>query len=240
MSSGDQHSHPAPKTIIVPHFKDFNAYSPQTCEYINAVGLRPDELRDNLEKETLEKFGEEVEMMTQRQECELFESIIKLSGAKKCIEVGVFTGASSISIARGLPEDGKLIALDVSEEFTGLARKYWALAGLENKIDLHLGPASEFLQKLIDEGGEGTFDFAYVDADKPNYDIYYEKLIKLIKRGGMIAFDNVLWSNRCADNTVNDERTVALRNLNLKLNGDHRVKNFILPIADGINIVTKL
>jgi predicted O-methyltransferase YrrM len=226
--------------INTPDFKDFNFYSPETCSYLKNVGLRPDPLRDNLEKETLATFGPEFEMMTQRYECELFESLIRFSGAKKCIEVGVFTGASSISIARGLGPEGRLLALDIDENFTNLAKKYWKIAGIEDKIQLVLGPAADYLQKLIDNGESGTYDFAFVDADKPNYDVYYEKLIQLIRKGGMIAVDNVLWSNRCADLTVNDIKTVSLRNISLKLQKDKRVKNFILPIADGINIVTKL
>lgn len=225
---------------IIPEYKDFNFYSPQTCEYLNTVGLRPDSIRDDLEKETVATFGPDFEMMTQRHECELFESLIRFSNAKKCIEVGVFTGASSISIAKGLGPDGRLLALDIDETFTNLAKKYWKIAGVESKIKLVLGPAADHLQKLIDDGESGTFDFAFIDADKPSYDVYYEKLIQLMRKGGMIAIDNVLWSNRCADPTVNDIKTVSLRNLSKKIQKDQRVKNFILPIADGINIVTKL
>ena len=224
----------------VPEYKKLNAFTDQTCHYMNRVGLRNDELRDNLERETNEQFKNVSDMMTQRQECELFESIVKFANAEKCIEVGVFTGASSISIARGIKEGGKLIALDISEEFTNLARKYWKLAGLEEKIELHIGAADDYLQKLIDEGHAGTFDFAYIDADKTGYDSYYEKLLVLIRTGGMIAFDNVVFKGLCADETCDLPHVVALRNLNLKLLNDSRVKNFILPLADGINIVTKL
>ena len=132
------------------------------------------------------------------------------------------------------------MALDIDETFTSLARKYWKLAWVENKIQLVLGPAADYLQKLIDDGESGTFDFAFIDADKPSYDIYYEKLIQLMRKGGMIAVDNVLWNNKCADLTVNDIKTVSLRNLSMKIQTDQRVRNFILPIADSINIVTKL
>lgn len=223
-----------------PEYKKLNAFTDKTCHYMNTVGLRPDVIRDNLERETYEQFKHVSGMMTQRQECELFESIVKFANAEKCIEIGVFTGASSISIARGIKEGGKLIALDISEEFTNLARKYWKLAGLEEKIELHIGAADDHLQRLIDEGHAGTFDFAYVDADKPGYDSYYEKLLVLIRTGGMIAFDNVVYQGHCADETCDLPAVVALRNLNVKLLNDTRVKNFILPLADGVNILTKL
>jgi predicted O-methyltransferase YrrM len=228
------------KVEIVPEFKKIGAFSEKTCNYINTVGLRPDPLRDSLEQETFNLFEKDSIMITQRQECELFESILKLANVEKCIEVGVFTGASSLSIARGIKPGGKLIAIDISEEFTNLARKYWKLAGVEEKVELHLGPAKDYLQQLIDEGQAGTFDFAYIDADKTGYDEYYEKILVLLRPGGMIAFDNVVYQGHCADEDTEDRNALALRALNLKLLNDPRVKNFILPLADGVNIVTKL
>ncbi len=165
--------------------------------------------------------------------------LVQLIGAKKTLEVGVFTGYSSLSVALALPEDGKIIAADVSEEFTAVARRYWQKAGVADKIDLRLAPALETLDNLLASGQAETFDFAFIDADKENYDGYYERTLQLIRPGGLIAIDNVLWSGRVADPQIQDENTQIIRNLNKKLHQDERVTLSLLPIGDGLTLALK-
>jgi caffeoyl-CoA O-methyltransferase len=165
--------------------------------------------------------------------------LIQLIGAKKTLEVGVFTGYSSLSVALALPADGKIIACDVSEEFTAIARRYWQEARVAEKIDLRLAPALETLDELLATGQAKTFDFAFIDADKENYDAYYERSLQLIRPGGLIAIDNVLWSGRIADPHIQDESTQAIRALNQKLRNDERVTLSLIPIGDGLTLALK-
>ena len=165
--------------------------------------------------------------------------LIGFMSVKNALEVGTFTGYSALCVAEALPDDGKLIACDVSEEWTTMAREYWERGGVANKIDLQLRPAVETLDALIDDGREGSFDFAFIDADKPNYDNYYERCLRLIRVGGIVAVDNVLWSGRVADDSKNDESTVAIRTLNEKIRSDERVNNVMLPVGDGLTLATK-
>lgn len=165
--------------------------------------------------------------------------LVELIGAKKTLEVGVFTGYSSLVVAQALPADGRIIACDVSEEWTSIARRYWQEAGVAHKIDLRLAPASETLQKLIDDGQAGTFDFAFIDADKPNYDAYYEMCLKLIRRGGLIGIDNTLWGGRVADAAEKDESTDVIRAINQKLATDDRVTSCLVPVGDGLSLARK-
>jgi predicted O-methyltransferase YrrM len=162
----------------------------------------------------------------------------KAIGAKRCLEIGVFTGYSALSVALALPADGKIVALDISKEFTDRARPIWKEAGVEGKIDLRIGPALEALDKMI-AAKEGPFDFTFIDADKPNYDAYYERVLTLLRPGGLIAIDNVLWSGAVADPTVDDERTTALRALNTKIHGDSRVDMALATIGDGVMLAVK-
>jgi predicted O-methyltransferase YrrM len=160
-------------------------------------------------------------------------------GAKTAIEIGTFTGYSAIAIARALPKSGKLICCDVSEEWTSMARKAWKEAGLERRIELKLAPALETLEGLIGKGKEGSFDFAFIDADKTGYDAYYEACLKLLRPGGLIALDNMLWSGAVADKTAKDKDTLALRALNRKISGDARVDAALLTVGDGIMLARK-
>lgn len=164
--------------------------------------------------------------------------LAKLTGAVRCLEVGVFTGYSSLAVALALPDNGHIVALDVSKEFTDLARGYWEEAGMSRKIDLRLGPAIESLDAMI-ANGEGPFDMAFIDADKPNYDGYYERLLKLLRTGGLIALDNMLWSGAVADPSDQSESTVAIRALNKKIHGDDRVDISLITVADGIMLARK-
>ena len=166
--------------------------------------------------------------------------LIKVLGATRTLEVGTFTGYSALNVAEALPEDGELIACDVSESWTKMAQDYWKKAGVDHKISLHLRPAVETLDELISSGQAGTYDFAFIDADKDNYDSYYERSLTLLRSGGVIAIDNVLWGGRTADLKHNDPDTVALRNLNAKIKDDERVEATMLPIGDGLTLARKL
>ncbi len=166
--------------------------------------------------------------------------LTRILGAKKTIEVGTFTGYSTLAVAEQLPDDGRIIACDVSQEWTDIGRKYWEKAGVANKIDLRLGPASETLSGLLAENMQDSFDFGFIDADKSNYDDYYEKCLLLLRKGGIVAVDNVLWGGRTADSSFMDEDTVAIRNLNAKIAEDPRVFSTMLPIGDGLTLAQKL
>lgn len=167
------------------------------------------------------------------------ELLIQLIGAKKVLEVGVFTGYSALTVASALPTDGNLIACDVSTEWTSIGRKYWEEAGVAGKIDLRIAPAVETLDSLLAAGEADAFDFAFIDADKSNYDAYYERCLQLVRPNGLIAIDNTLWYGKVADEAVQDEDTVALRNLNAKLHDDPRVSLSVLPIGDGLTLALK-
>src|SRR5262249_23213831 len=165
--------------------------------------------------------------------------LLKAIGASKTLEVGVFTGYSTLSTALALPPHGRIIACDINEEWTAVAGRYGVEAGVTNKITLKLAPAIKTLNGLLSEGEAGTFDFAFIDADKVNYDVYYECALKLLRKGGLIVFDNMLWSGRVADPGVQDEDTVALRALNEKLHRDDRVFVSLLPVGDGVSLAVK-
>jgi len=160
--------------------------------------------------------------------------------AKRAIEVGVFTGYSSLAVALALPADGRLVACDVSEEWTAMARRYWEKAGVAQRIVLKLQPAQRTLDELIAAGESGTYDFAFIDADKSRYGAYYERCLKLLRKGGLIVADNTLWSGNVADDSVQDEDTKALRAFNDALHADSRVALSLLPIGDGVTLALKL
>jgi predicted O-methyltransferase YrrM len=165
--------------------------------------------------------------------------LIRLSGARKVLEIGVYTGYSSISMALGMPKDGELVACDVSDEYTSVARRYWKEAGLDSLVTLHIAPAVETLQRLLDEGQAGTFDAVFIDADKPSYPAYYEMSLKLLRTGGMILVDNVFWSGKVADPSVIDEGTQQMRDFNALLARDDRIDIAIIPMADGLTVARK-
>ena len=169
--------------------------------------------------------------------------LIRALNAKKVIDVGVFTGASSLAAALSLPPEGKVYACDINEEFTREAEKYWREAGVEDKVELHIAPAQDTLQKLLDEGHAGTFDFAFIDADKTGYDLYYELCLKLLRPGGIVAFDNTLWNGKvlAPAELIRDESTLALKRLNEKLAADTS-RAFVVQVnvGDGYSIALKL
>jgi caffeoyl-CoA O-methyltransferase len=165
--------------------------------------------------------------------------LIELLGARRAIEVGTFTGYSAICVALALPADGRLVCCEVSEEYAAIAQRYFRDAGVAPKIDLRLAPAAGTLEGLIASGASGTFDFAFIDADKENYDVYYERCLTLLRSGGLLGIDNALWSGRVADESVQDADTVAIRRLNLKACADQRVTASLVPIGDGLLLVRR-
>jgi predicted O-methyltransferase YrrM len=165
--------------------------------------------------------------------------LARLTGARKCIEVGVFTGYSSLAVALALPADGRIVACDVSEEWTAIARRYWEKAGVAGKVDLRLGPATATLDRLLADAGEGRYDFAFIDADKGNYLEYYERCLRLLRPNGLIALDNTLWSGDVAEPSNTKPDTVALRALNDALHRDERVDIALLPLGDGVTLARK-
>lgn len=170
---------------------------------------------------------------------QFMQLLLKLLGARKTLEIGVFTGYSSLATALALPPDGRVVACDVSEDWTAMARRYWAKAGVEGRIDLRIAPATETLDALIAGGEAGSFDFAFIDADKASYDAYYERALALLRPGGLIAVDNALWSGRVADPAETDPDTSALRALNAKMRDDQRVDFSMVPIGDGLALARK-
>ncbi|HEX6139885.1 MAG TPA: class I SAM-dependent methyltransferase, partial [Candidatus Limnocylindria bacterium] len=160
----------------------------------------------------------------------------------RVLEVGTFTGYSSTAMALALPADGRIVCCDVSEEWTAVARRTWADAGVADRCELRLGPAVETLDGLLVDGefGPGSFDLAFIDADKPSYDAYYERCVELVRPGGLVTLDNTLWSGRVADPSVSDESTVAIRTLNARIAADPRVEPLIVPVGDGLTIARVL
>lgn len=210
----------------------------QLYEYLLSVSVREAEVLQKLREETAKHPA--AIMQIAPEQGQFMALLVQLLGAKKTLDIGVFTGYSSLVIALALPAEGKVVACDIDEKSTAIARRYWQQAGVADKIDLYIAPAIETLDKFIDEGQAGTFDFAFIDADKRNYDNYYEQALKLIRPGGLIAVDNVLWSGRVADPQDEDKRTVAIRAFNQKLAQDRRVKISLVPIADGLTLALKL
>jgi len=208
------------------------------ADYIRAVTLR--------EPETLRRLREETEshphasMQTAPEQGQFIGLLIRLLGARKTLEVGVFLGYSSTWVALALPTGGKVVACDVSEEFTARARHLWRETGVEAKIDLRLGPAVDSLDALIAGGEAGSFDFAFIDADKSNYANYYERALVLLRQGGMIAIDNVLWHGAVIDPADKSEDTEAIRAFNRRLHGDARVALSLVPLGDGLTLACKL
>lgn len=171
---------------------------------------------------------------------QLMQLLVRLMGARRYLEVGVFTGYSSLAVALALPAEGRIVACDISDSWTKVARRYWAEAGVGEKIELRLAPALQTLDGLIAGGGAGSFDFAFIDADKTSYSAYYERALTLIRAGGLIAVDNTLWEGRVADPKVRDADTRAIRDFNRHLRDDRRVHLCLVPIGDGLSLALKL
>jgi predicted O-methyltransferase YrrM len=206
-------------------------------DYLLSVSLREPEILLKLREETARHPMSQMQIAPEQGQ--FMALLVQLMGATKTLEVGVFTGYSALTVALALPENGQVVACDVSEEFTAIARRYWEMAGVASKIDLRVAPATETLDRLLAEGQAETFDFAFIDADKSNYGTYYEQALQLVRPGGLILIDNVLWSGRVADGQVQDTRTEAIRAFNRKLHEDQRVTLSMVAIADGLTLALK-
>ena len=207
-------------------------------DYLLSVSLRESELLKRLRAETA--LDENAQMQIAPEQGQLMALLVKLIGAQRTVEVGVYTGYSALWTALALPEDGRIIACDVNKEWTAVAQRYWQEAGVAHKIDLRLAPAAETLAALLHDGGAGSFDFAFIDADKQYYDLYYEQCLELLRAGGLIAIDNVLWSGAVADISITDPDTEAIRALNKKIVNDVRVDSSLVPVADGLTLARKV
>ena len=206
-------------------------------DYLLGVSLREPDVMRRLREETA--AHPEANMQIAPEQGQFMALLVQLLGARRTLEVGVFTGYSSLAVALALPDDGQVVACDVSEEFTAVARRYWKEAGVEPRIDLRLAPAVDTLDAMIADGDAGTFDFAFLDADKENYDRYYEQSLVLVRPGGLIAIDNVLWSGEVADPSKSGAALDAIRALNAKLVADERVDLSVLPVADGLTLARR-
>jgi len=165
--------------------------------------------------------------------------LVRAIGAKRCLEVGTFTGYSALAIASALPIEGRLVCCDISPEWTAIARRHWSAAGVAARIDLRLAPAIDTLNSMIARGSAGQYDFAFIDADKGGYEAYYEVCLKLLRPGGLLALDNMLWSGRVADADNHEGDTDTIRALNAKITADARVESVLLTIGDGVMLVRK-
>lgn len=205
-------------------------------EYLLSVSVDESDLLARLREETL---GVEWSVMQISPEQGQFMSLlVKALNVKRALEIGTYTGYSSLCIASALPDDGELICCDDSEEWTRVARKYWKLAGLEDRISLQVQAASKTLQALLEKDA-GTFDFIFIDADKQNYELYYENSLTLLRKGGLLAVDNTLWSGKVADPENSEPGTRAIRRFNEKVKDDHRVIKSLVPIGDGLTLIYK-
>jgi predicted O-methyltransferase YrrM len=208
----------------------------ELMDYLTRTGAREHPAQRRCREETQEL---PTAMMQIAPEQGAFLALLaQLTGAARCLEIGTFTGYSALSVALALPPNGHIVALDVSKDFTDRARKYWEEAGVERRIDLRVGPALESLDRMI-AAREGPFDFAFIDADKTNYDNYYERALKLLRKGGLIALDNMLWGGAVADPNQVGADTVALRKLNEKIRSDERVDMALATVGDGVMLARK-
>jgi predicted O-methyltransferase YrrM len=217
-----------PKRSLMPDFVE---------RYVSHVITRETPLQQRLRAETagLPQAG----MQVGPDQGKLLALLVHLIGARRALEIGTFTGYSALAVAAALPADGKLIACDISAEWTRIARRYWDEAGVSGRIELRLGPARDTLAALIRDGAAGSFDFAFIDADKTGYDAYYEACLTLLRPGGLIALDNMLWNGAVADPRVQDPDTSALCALNVKIRDDARVESCLLTVGDGVMLARK-
>ena len=211
--------------------------TPELYEYLKSVSLREPDVLVRLRVET--SRHPRAAMQISPEQGQFMSLLVKLLGVQKVLEIGVFTGYSSTIVALALPDDGQITACDIDEDFTSIAQRYWQEAGVSQKINLNLAPALETLTKLLDQGAEATYDMAFIDADKCNYPNYYEPCLRLLKPGGVLLVDNVLWDGRVADLSINDVDTDGIRRLNKLVHEDSRVDMSLIPFGDGLTLVRK-
>ena len=206
-------------------------------EYLLSVSLRESDVMRRLREETAEH--PRAHMQIAPEQAQFLQFLVQLVGARRVLEIGVFTGYSALAVAEVLPPNGEIVACDISEEYTEVARRYWREAGVDNQIDLRIAPANDTLAALLDDDQAGTFDFAFIDADKESYDTYYEQSLKLLRPGGVIAIDNVFRGGRVTEPAPDDESVMVVRDLNEKLHTDERIELTVLPLADGVTLAMK-
>ena len=210
---------------------------PDMQSYLVRHGVREPEILRRLRDETA--LLPQHDMQIAPEQGALLALLVELLGAKRCLELGTFTGYSSLVVALAMPSDGTIVCCDVSDEWTSVARRYWAEAGVADRVDLRLGPALETMDALLAGGAEGTFDFAFIDAHKKEYPDYHERVVRLLRSGGLAAYDNVFWDGGVIDESMQDEETLGVRRLNERLAADERVSIAMLPVADGVTLARK-
>jgi caffeoyl-CoA O-methyltransferase len=203
-------------------------------DYLARVGVREPEILARLRDETA-RHPRGI-MQVPREEGAFLGLLAELVGARRYLEIGTFTGYSSLAVALAMPPDGELVCCDISEDFTSIARRYWAEAGVADRVDLRIGPAVDTLDALLADGAEGSFDMAFIDADKGNYSTYWERCVRLVRPGGVIVVDNVLWGGSVADPSDQSDDTNAIRAVSQRIQADERVSMVLLPVADGMTI----
>lgn len=211
--------------------------SDELYSYLLAVSVPPDPLWERLRDETQSALG--FNMQISPEQGQFMSFLMKVMNVSSAIEIGTFTGFSALTIARALPADGRLVACDVSTEWTSIAERYWKEAGVDEKIDLKIAPALDTLDIMIADGLAGTFGFAFIDADKFNYVNYYEKCLQLLYPGGVVCVDNTLWGGAVADPDIDDDDTNGIRALNRRIFEDERVNSTLIPIGDGLHLAHK-
>ena len=208
----------------------------QLVSYLQTVGYRRDPIIDKLVKET-KALGSLAQMQIAPEQGQFLEIIVAISKAKKCLEIGRFTGLSTLCMARGLPDDGKIISIDNSDEFSSLANKFWKQADIQHKIESVIGQGVEVMQSYVDR--QFSFDLIFIDADKNNYPHYYELSLELLPSNGIIIIDNMLWGGDVVDLSIKDKQTETIRSLNAKIQKDERVHFSLLPVSDGLSFIRK-
>lgn len=211
--------------------------TPKLYDYMLSISSRETALMARLRDETAKMPGAGMQIPPMQGQFLAF--LVSLIGARRGIEIGTFTGYSALWVASALPDDGKLICCDVNEQTTAVAQRYWKESGVDRKIELRLAPALDTLTALLASDGAGTFDYVFIDADKENYDAYYERSLELVRAGGLIVFDNMLWGGAVADDHKRDVDTLALKALNAKLHNDKRIDLSLLYIGDGVTLARK-
>ena len=206
-------------------------------DYVLAHGVRELAILARLREETA--THPMAQMQIEPLQGAIFRLLVELLDARSYLEVGTFTGYSSLAVALAMPADGSLVCCDVSEEYTSVARRYWAEAGVADRVDLRIGPGIDSLDAMLAEGRENTFDLAFIDADKKSYPDYYERCVRLARPGGVIVLDNVLWGGEIVDMAKQDRDTLALREVNEIVRDDERVTEVLLPVADGMTLARK-
>jgi caffeoyl-CoA O-methyltransferase len=206
-------------------------------QYMLDVSLRESEVMRRLRDETAEHPKSEMQIAPEQGQ--FMQLLVRMLDARKTLEIGTFTGYSALAVAEALPEDGRVVACDISEEYTRIARRYWKEAGVDDTIDLRIAPALDTLDALLDDGQAGTFEFAFIDADKQQYDAYYERSLQLLRSGGLVVLDNVFRDGRVADPDIDNESVRAIQRLNQKLHTDERIHLSMIPVADGLTLALK-